>query len=134
MEGTGVMWVALADDSVLLREGIARLLTEAGFKIAGAASDAEELLTQIHLDPPDGASIDIRMPPTFTDEGLQAAHTIRAELPEVTVLLLSQYVETDFALELISGGAGELGYLLKDRVSNIQEFTDAVRRVGAVAR
>ena len=82
-------------------------------------------------DPPDVAIVDIRMPPTFTDEGLEAAHTIRAELPDVAVLLLSQHVETDFAVELISGGAGRLGYLLKDRVANIQEFTDAVRRVGA---
>ncbi|MGZ4441785.1 MAG: response regulator [Nocardioidaceae bacterium] len=123
--------VALADDSVLLREGIARLLTESGFKITSAAGDAEELLFQVRNDPPDVAIVDIRMPPTFTDEGLQAAHTIRAEMPEVAVLLLSPHVETDFAVELISSGAGRLGYLLKDRVSNIQEFTDAVRRVGA---
>jgi serine/threonine-protein kinase len=125
------MRVALADDSILLREGIARLLTESGFKITSAASDAEELLFQVRNDPPDVAIVDIRMPPTFTDEGLKAAHTIRAELPDVAVLLLSQHVETDFAVELVSGGAGRLGYLLKDRVSNIQEFTDAVRRVGA---
>jgi DNA-binding NarL/FixJ family response regulator/class 3 adenylate cyclase len=128
---TAAMRVALADDSVLLREGIARLLTESGFKITSAASDADELVAQVRQDPPDVAIVDIRMPPTFTDEGLRAAHTIRAELPDVAVLLLSQYVETDFALELISGGAGKLGYLLKDRVSNVQEFTDAVRRVGA---
>lgn len=125
------MRVALADDSVLMREGIARLLSESGFKVNSSASDAQELLTQIRVDPPDVAILDIRMPPTFTDEGLRAAHIIRAELPDVAVLLLSQYVETDFALELISAGAGKLGYLLKDRVSNIQEFTDAVRRVGA---
>lgn len=128
---TRAMRVALADDSVLLREGIARLLTESGFKITSAASDAEELLSQVRNDRPDVAIVDIRMPPTFTDEGLRAAHTIRAEMPEVAVLLLSQHVETDFAVELVSGGAGRLGYLLKDRVSNIQEFTDAVRRVGA---
>jgi serine/threonine-protein kinase len=125
------MRVALADDSVLLREGIARLLSESGFKITSVASDANELLQQVRRDPPDVAIVDIRMPPTFTDEGLKAAHIIRNELPDVAVLLLSQHVETDFALELISGGAGRLGYLLKDRVSNIQEFTDAVRRVGA---
>lgn len=130
-QAKGSMRVALADDSVLLREGIARLLTESGFKITSAAGNAEELLAQIRRDPPDVAIVDIRMPPTFTDEGLRAAHTIRAELPDVAVLLLSQYVETDFALELVSGGAGRLGYLLKDRVSNLQEFTDAVRRVGA---
>jgi DNA-binding NarL/FixJ family response regulator/class 3 adenylate cyclase len=125
------MRVALADDSVLLREGIARLLKESGFQVISAAGDAEELLAQVRKDPPDVAIVDIRMPPTFTDEGLVAAHTIRAELPDVAVLLLSQHVETDFAVELIAGGAGRLGYLLKDRVSNIQEFTDAVRRVGA---
>jgi serine/threonine-protein kinase len=130
-EAKGAMRVALADDSVLLREGISRLLTESGFKITSAASDAEELLAQVRADPPDVAIVDIRMPPTFTDEGLRAAHTIRAELPDVAVLLLSQHVETEFAVELISGGAGSLGYMLKDRVSNIQEFTDAVRRVGA---
>lgn len=125
------MRVALADDSVLLREGIARLLTESGFEVISAAGDAEELLANVRKDPPDVCVVDIRMPPTFTDEGLTAAHTIRAELPDVSVLLLSQHVETDFAVELISGGAGRLGYLLKDRVSNLQEFTDAVRRVGA---
>ena len=130
-EGRGAMRVALADDSVLLREGIARLLTEAGFKITSAAGDADELLAQVRADPPDVAIVDIRMPPTFTDEGLRAAHTIRAELPDVAVLLLSQHVETEFAVELVSGGAGSLGYMLKDRVSNLQEFTDAVRRVGA---
>ena len=123
--------VALADDSVLLREGIARLLTDSGFAVVSTAGSAEELLAQVRRDPPDIAVVDIRMPPTFTDEGLQAAHAIRAELPEVGVLLLSQYVETDFAVELVSGGAGRLGYLLKDRVTNLQEYTDAVRRVGA---
>jgi DNA-binding NarL/FixJ family response regulator/class 3 adenylate cyclase len=130
-DATGAMRVALAEDSVLLREGVARLLNDSGFKVTSAASDAEELLRQVRLDPPEVAIVDIRMPPTYTDEGLKAAHTIRAELPDVAVLLLSQYVETDFALELVAGGAGRLGYLLKDRVANIQEFTDAVRRVGA---
>jgi len=99
--------------------------------ITSAAGDAEELLAQVHRDPPDVAIEDIRMPPRYTDEGLGAAHTIRAELPRVAVLLLSQYVETDFALEVIAGGAARLGCLSKDRVSNIQEFTDAVRRVDA---
>ncbi len=127
----GAMRVALAEDSVLLREGIARLLTEAGFKVTSAAGDAEELLANVRRNPPDVAITDIHMPPTFTDEGLQAAHQIRLEFPDVSVLLLSQHVETDFAMELVSAGAGRLGYLLKDRVSNIQEFTDAVRRVGA---
>jgi DNA-binding NarL/FixJ family response regulator len=123
--------VALADDSVLLREGIARLLAEAGFKVIAQAGDAEELLKAVEADPPDVAVTDIRMPPTYTDEGLRAAHRIRAQHPDVGVLLLSQYVETEFALELVSAGAARLGYLLKDRVTNIQEFADAVRRVGA---
>jgi DNA-binding NarL/FixJ family response regulator/class 3 adenylate cyclase len=129
--GTSSIRVALADDSVLLREGISRLLKESGFTVSTAVGDADELVAKVRLDPPDVAIIDIRMPPTYTDEGLRAAHLIRAELPEVAVLLLSQYVETEFALELVSGGAGKLGYLLKDRVSNIQEFTDSVRRVAA---
>jgi DNA-binding NarL/FixJ family response regulator len=123
--------VALADDSVLLREGVARLLGESGFAVTTSVGSADELMAQIRLDAPDVAVVDIRMPPTFTDEGLRAAHTIRDELPAVAVLLLSQYVETDFALELVAGGAARLGYLLKDRVANIQEFTDAVRRVAA---
>jgi DNA-binding NarL/FixJ family response regulator/class 3 adenylate cyclase len=130
-ESSGGMRVALAEDSVLLREGIQRLLSEAGFKVISAASDAEELLTNVRGNPPAVVITDIRMPPTFTDEGLRAAHQIRDEFPDVSVLLLSQHVETDFAVELVSAGAGRLGYLLKDRVSNVQEFTDAVRRVGA---
>jgi DNA-binding NarL/FixJ family response regulator len=89
------------------------------------------LLEALAADPPDVAIIDIRMPPTHTDEGLRAAHQIRSEHPEVGVLVLSQYVETDYAMELVSEGAAGLGYLLKDRVGNIQEFTDAVRRVAA---
>jgi DNA-binding NarL/FixJ family response regulator len=123
--------VALADDSVLLREGVSRLLSESGFLVTTSVGDADDLVAQISRDPPDVAIVDIRMPPSFTDEGLRAAHTIRAEMPAVAVLLLSQYVETDFALELVAGGAARLGYLLKDRVANIQEFTDAVRRVAA---
>ncbi len=124
------MRVILADDSVLLREGIARLLTDSGFKVIAQVGDAEQLIRAVKADPPDIAVTDIRMPPTQTDEGLRAAHQIRAEHPEVAVLLLSQYVEPDFAMELISAGAAKLGYLLKDRVTNLQEFTDAVRRVG----
>jgi DNA-binding NarL/FixJ family response regulator/class 3 adenylate cyclase len=123
--------VVLADDSVLLREGIARLLGESGFTITAQAGDAVELLKAVDADPPDVAVVDIRMPPTHTDEGLRAAHQIRAKHPQVGVLLLSQYVETEFAVELVSAGAAYLGYLLKDRVTNVQEFTDAVRRVGA---
>ena len=127
----GGMRVAVADDSVLLREGVARLLKESGFIITAQAGDAEELLAAVAYDPPDVCVTDIRMPPTYTDEGLRAAHKIRARHPDVGVLLLSQYVETEFAVELVSAGASRLGYLLKDRVANLQEFTDAVRRVGA---
>jgi DNA-binding NarL/FixJ family response regulator/class 3 adenylate cyclase len=125
------MRVALADDSVLLREGVARLLIDAGFMVVSQAGDGDELLRNVRTDPPDVAIVDVRMPPTHTDEGLRAAHRIRAEHPEIGVLVLSQYVETDYAMDLISEGAAGLGYLLKDRVSNVQEFTDAVRRVGA---
>jgi len=128
---TAGMRVAVADDSVLLREGVVRLLKESGFTVTAQAGDADELLAAVAYDPPDVCITDIRMPPTYTDEGLRAAHRIRARHPEVGVLLLSQYVETDFAVELVSAGAARLGYLLKDRVTNIQEFTDAVRRVGA---
>jgi DNA-binding NarL/FixJ family response regulator/class 3 adenylate cyclase len=125
------MRVILADDSILLREGVARLLSDAGFAVVAQAGDAEELLTAVAADPPDVAITDIRMPPTHTDEGLRAAHRIRAEHPGVGVLVLSQYVETDYAVDLVADGAGGLGYLLKDRVANVQEFTDAVRRIGA---
>jgi DNA-binding NarL/FixJ family response regulator/class 3 adenylate cyclase len=125
------MRVALADDSILLREGVARLLAEAGFAVVSQHGNADDLLETVRADPPDVAIVDIRMPPTHTNEGLRAAHHIRAEHPQVGVLVLSQYVETDYAMELVSEGAAGLGYLLKDRVSNVQEFTDAVRRVAA---
>lgn len=125
------MRVAIADDSVLLREGVARLLKESGFVVTAQASDAEALLAAVAENPPDVCVVDIRMPPTYSDEGLRAAHRIRERHPDVAVLLLSQYVETEFAVELVSAGAARLGYLLKDRVANVQEFTDAVRRVGA---
>jgi len=128
---TYTMRVAVADDSVLLREGVVRVLKDSGFTVVAQAEDAEALLAAVAADPPDVVVTDIRMPPSYTDEGLRAAHRIREGFPQVGVLLLSQYVETDFALELVSAGAARLGYLLKDRVANVQEFTDAVRRVGA---
>jgi DNA-binding NarL/FixJ family response regulator/class 3 adenylate cyclase len=128
---TRAMRVAVADDSVLLREGVVRVLKESGFTITAQAGDADELLAAVSADPPDVVVTDIRMPPTYADEGLKAAHKIRARFPDVGVLLLSQYVETDFAVELVSAGAARLGYLLKDRVADVQEFTDAVRRVGS---
>ena len=122
--------VVLADDSVLLREGVARLLTEAGFEVAGHCGTAEALLALVRQTLPDVAVVDIRMPPTQTHEGLVAADAIRSEhAGRVGVLVLSQYVETDFALRLVTDGAGGVGYLLKDRVADVGEFAEAVRRI-----
>jgi DNA-binding NarL/FixJ family response regulator len=122
--------LVLADDSLLLREGIARLLVEAGFEIAGQAGTPDELLDAVRASRPDVAIIDIRMPPTQTDEGLRAAESIRAEHgTSVGILVLSQYVETTFAMRLVADGAGGVGYLLKDRVEDLDEFADAVRRI-----
>ena len=122
--------LVLADDSLLLREGIARLLVEAGFEIAGQAGTPEELLDAVRSNRPDVAIIDIRMPPTHTDEGLRAAESIRAEHgTAVGILVLSQYVEATFAMRLVADGAGGVGYLLKDRVEDLDEFADAVRRI-----
>ncbi|HXH88157.1 MAG TPA: response regulator [Gaiellaceae bacterium] len=121
--------VVLADDSVLLREGIARLLTDAGFEIVAQSGTGEDLLRHVAMHRPDVAIVDIRMPPTQTDEGLRAAQEIRERHPGVGVLVLSQYVEPGYALELLSGSAEGVGYLLKDRVSDVDEFTAAVRRV-----
>jgi DNA-binding NarL/FixJ family response regulator len=123
------MRVVLADDSVLLREGIARLLEEAGFEVVGQADDAEQLMLKVRSYTPDVAIVDIRMPPTHTDEGLRAAREIRERYPGTAVLVLSQYVETEYALELLGDSAEGVGYLLKDRVSDLAEFAAAVRRV-----
>jgi DNA-binding NarL/FixJ family response regulator len=125
----GRVRVVLADDSILLREGTARLLTEAGFDVVGQAGDAEDLLLKVRSYDPDVAIVDIRMPPTHTDEGVQAAKEIRAHYPNVGVLVLSQYVEGDYALELIADSAEGVGYLLKDRIADLTEFAAAVRRV-----
>ena len=124
------MRVVLADDSVLLREGVAQLLAQAGFEVVAQAGDAKELLEQIEAEAPDVAIVDIRMPPTHTDEGLQAAQVIRSRHPEVGVIVLSQYVRPSYAFELLSESAERVGYLLKDRVSDVAELADAVRRVG----
>jgi DNA-binding NarL/FixJ family response regulator len=122
--------VVLADDSVLLREGLARLLAEAGFEVAGQAGTAEALLELVRVARPDVAVVDIRMPPTYTDEGLRAAEAIGAEHgPAVGVLVLSQYVEPAFALRIVGEGRGGIGYLLKDRIADVEDFTDAIRRV-----
>jgi DNA-binding NarL/FixJ family response regulator len=122
--------VVLADDSLLLREGIAKLLEDSGFEIVGQSGTAEDLLLKVRSYSPDVAIVDIKMPPTHTDEGLQAAKEIRERHPEVGVLVLSQYVEAGYALDLLQGSAEGVGYLLKDRVADVNEFADAVRRVG----
>lgn len=123
------MRAVIAEDSVLLREGIARLLTDAEIEVVGQAGDGEELLRKVNAHHPDIAIVDIRMPPTNTDEGLVAAKAIRADHPEVSVLVLSQYIEESYALDLLSDSAEGVGYLLKDRVADVSHFLDAVRRV-----
>ena len=124
------MRVVVADDSVLLRAGVVRLLEGAGFEVVGQAGDAEDLVRKVSAHRPDVAVIDVRMPPTHTDDGLRAAIDLRARHPDVGLLVLSQYVEEDSAHELLGGGARGVGYLLKDRVSEVDRFLDAVRRVG----
>jgi DNA-binding NarL/FixJ family response regulator len=125
------MRVMIADDAVLFREGLARVLTEAGFEIAAQAGDAASLLDKVRQDPPDAVVVDIRMPPTHTTEGLDAAATLREQHPAVGVLVLSAHVEPHYALQLIESGAQGAGYLLKERVADLDELADAVRRVAA---
>jgi DNA-binding NarL/FixJ family response regulator len=124
------MRVVLADDQMLLREGVARLLEDAGMEVVAQAPDAEDLLRKVGAHKPDVAVVDVRMPPTHTDEGLRAAAEIRARFPGVGVLVLSQYVEEAYALDLFADGADGLGYLLKDRVADLDRFVESVRRVG----
>jgi DNA-binding NarL/FixJ family response regulator len=123
--------VALAEDSVLLREGLSRLLTEAGFEVVCQCATSDELLGTVQSRSPDVAIVDIRLPPTHTDEGLRAAQEIRARHPSVGVLVLSQYLELGVAMKLLAESTEGVGYLLKDRVSDIGEFAAAVRRVAA---
>lgn len=123
------MRLVVADDSLLLREGISRLLVEAGFQVVGLAATGEEVLEQVERHQPDVAIVDIRMPPTHRDEGLQAAKQIRARHPGVGVLVLSQYVELGLAARLLADNAAGLGYLLKDRITDLGEFAAAIRRV-----
>jgi DNA-binding NarL/FixJ family response regulator len=123
------MRVMIAEDSVLLREGLVRLLAEHDIDVVGTSETADKLLVLVADDPPDVAIVDIRLPPTHTDEGLRAALQIRAEHPDVAVLVLSQYVEVALAMQLLGESASGVGYLLKDRISNIREFIDAVHRV-----
>jgi DNA-binding NarL/FixJ family response regulator len=123
------MRVVIAEDSVLLREGLARLLSEAGCEVVAQVDNASDLRIAVRREKPDVAIVDIRMPPTQTDEGAQAAEEIRAEQPEVGILLLSQVVEPRHALKLFSESPEGFGYLLKDRVLEIDDFVEAVRRV-----
>ncbi|MDQ7903612.1 response regulator transcription factor [Phytohabitans sp. ZYX-F-186] len=123
------MRVMIAEDSVLLREGLVRLLEASGMTVVAAVASAEALLEAVAEDQPDIVVADVRMPPTFTDEGLRAALTLRQKWPSVAVLVLSQYVEERYATELLSRPDSRVGYLLKDRVADVAEFVDALRRV-----
>ncbi len=125
------MRVVIGEDSLLLREGIARLLEASGMEVVGLAGDLDSLLAAVEEARPDVAITDIRMPPTHTDEGLEAARRIRASRPETGVLVLSQYLDEDYAFKLLGDGAAGLGYLLKERITDGDAFVDAVRRVAA---
>lgn len=123
------MRVALADDAAVLREGLARVLADAGLDVTAQVGTADELLTAIAASPPDVAVVDIHMPPTWTDEGLVATEEIRRRFPEVGVLLLSQYIEADYALRLLDGSGAKVGYLLKERVLDVADLISALERV-----
>jgi DNA-binding NarL/FixJ family response regulator len=123
------MRVVIAEDLALLRDGLKRLLTDSGFEVVAAVADGDALLRAVMGHKPDVCVVDVRLPPTFTDEGIRAALEARTRMPGLPVLVLSQYVERTFAAELLSDGRGGVGYLLKDRVADVREFVDAVRRV-----
>jgi DNA-binding NarL/FixJ family response regulator len=123
------MRVVIAEDSVLLRAGLTRLLTDGGFEVAAAVDDGDELLRAVGEHRPGLVVVDVRMPPTHTDEGIQAALVIRRQYPDIAVMVLSQYVEESYAHDLLSTQTSAVGYLLKDRVANVAQFVDAVRRV-----
>ena len=125
------MRVVIAEDSVLLREGLTKLLADGGFEVAAAVSDADQLLRAVGEQRPDLVVVDVRMPPTHTDEGIQAALVIRRQYPGVAILVLSQYVEERYATDLLSVQTSGVGYLLKDRVAQVSDFLDALRRVAA---
>lgn len=125
------MRVVIAEDSVLLRAGLTKLLTDGGFEVAAAVGDADELLRAVDENRPDLVVVDVRMPPTHTDEGIRAALVIRRQHPDVAVLVLSQYVEERYATDLLSVRTSAVGYLLKDRVAHVSDFLDALRRVAA---
>lgn len=121
--------MVVADDSVLLREGLVRVLVEAGHEVVGSYGDAEALLAEVEALAPDLAVLDVRMPPTFRDEGVRAAIRLRSLVPRTGILLLSQYVEVAYAQELLGAGQGGVGYLLKDRVASLAELVDAIDRI-----
>ena len=125
------MRVVVADDNALIREGLAALLRESGMDVVAKCVDPDELVAAVRAHAPDAAIVDVRMPPTHSDEGLRAAHAIRANNPDTGVLILSQYVEVGLAMKLLAESAEGLGYLLKDRVTDLDEFTSALRRVAA---
>jgi DNA-binding NarL/FixJ family response regulator len=125
------MRAMIAEDSVLLREGVAHVLADAGIEVAAQCATAEELLLKVRSFPPDVVVVDIRLPPTYSDEGLRAALEIRAKHPSVGVLVVSQYIELGLALKLLADSADGAGYLLKDRITDVDEFVAAVRRVAA---
>src|SRR4051812_30738204 len=131
MTSNPALRVAVADDSVLLREGLVRVLEEAGFEVVGSFGDADSLLAELESLAPDLLVLDVRMPPSFRDEGVRAAIRARTVLPGVGILLLSQYVEVAYAQELLSSGDGGIGYLLKDRVASLSELEDAVMRIAS---
>jgi len=123
--------IVLAEDSVLLREGLLRLLDDAGFDVVDSCGDAETFLRLVEKHRPDLVVVDVRMPPTFTDEGVRAALVVRQEHPDIAVLVLSQYVEENYATELVAARSKGVGYLLKDRVADVGDFVEALRRVAA---
>jgi DNA-binding NarL/FixJ family response regulator len=123
--------VVLAEDSVLLREGLLRLLADSGFEVVGAVGEAEAFLRVVEAERPDVVIVDVRMPPTFTDEGVRAALVVREQYPEIAVLVLSQYVEENYATELVAGRSRGIGYLLKDRVADVGDFVESLRRVAS---
>lgn len=124
------MRIVIAEDSVLLRAGLTQILVDAGEEVVATVGDADELLLVVNRHRPDLALVDVRMPPTHTDDGLRAALTVRSRWPEVAILVLSQYVEEQYATELLAGNTASTGYLLKDRIADVSEFLGAVRRVG----
>ena len=125
------MRVVIAEDSVLLREGLGKVLASSGIEVVAAVGDAEALLRAVQDQQPDLALVDVRMPPTFTDEGVRAALVLKQQWPDLAVLLLSQYVEERYAADLLVRHTGGLGYLIKDRVADVEEFVEALRRVAA---